>query len=249
MATPVASPAPAATLVGLFAGPVRSFRSPRAPGAAVTGWRSAIAKAPVADAVFVGAEGLAGDRQHDRRHHGGPTKAVLCYGAAHYAAWAPLATAHLDDLAAAGVALPTAGAFGPGAFGENLLLAGLDESTTCVGDAWRIGEVVVRITEPRGPCGTLARRWCWPGLVDHVRATARAGWYGAVETPGTVRLGDVATLLERRDAAWTVARTFALLEARVAVRADVEALLASPAAHPALRDRLARRLATPGRTV
>lgn len=239
---------PTAMLRGVFAGAVRPLRSPRAPGRPPTPWRSAILKAPRHGDVAIGALGLEGDAQHDRRHHGGPAKAVLCYGAAHYAAWAPLATAHLAEHGATLATIPDSDTFGPGAFGENLLVDGLDESTTCLGDRWRVGGVVLRITEPRGPCGTLARRWAWPALVGEVRRTARAGWYCAVDVPGTVRIGDRVELLERVAPAWTVARAFHLLEARVASRSDVEELLASPGAHEGLRERLARRLATAGRT-
>jgi MOSC domain-containing protein YiiM len=239
---------PAARLVGVFAGGVRTLRSARATGRAPATWRSAILKHARADAVHVGALGLDGDAQHDRRHHGGPTKAVLCYAASHYDAWAPLAAAHLATHHATVAALPGTHVFGPGAFGENLLLAGVDEHTVHLGDLWRVGDCVLRITEPRGPCGTLARRWAWPGLVTLVRRTARAGWYCAVETPGVVRTGDAAVLVARVAPAWPIARVFALLEARVAPAEAMRALVEAPGAHEGLRARCLRRLATPGRT-
>ncbi|HET8728750.1 MAG TPA: MOSC domain-containing protein, partial [Alphaproteobacteria bacterium] len=45
---------------------------------------SAIAKRPVTGAVAIGPEGLDGDEQGDRRHHGGPEKAVHHYPFDHY---------------------------------------------------------------------------------------------------------------------------------------------------------------------
>lgn len=240
--------APQGTVTHLFAGAVRALRSPRAPGRPPTAWKSAILKTTIDGPVHVGPLGLAGDAQHDRRWHGGPTKAVLCYAASHYAAWAPLAAAHLPTVADALAMLPADATFAPGAFGENVLLAGLDEATVCIGDAWRVGGCVLRVTEPRGPCGTLARRWAWPALATHVRRTARAGWYCAVDAPGPVAPGDAATLVERLAPAWTIARVFMLLESRVAPAAEVRALAEADGVHDALRARLERRLATPGRT-
>lgn len=237
-----------ARLVGVHTGAVRTLQSPRVPGAAPTRWRSAILKAPRSDAVAAGALGLDGDAQHDRRHHGGPTKAVLCYAAAHYDAWAPLAAEHLAAQGDIVAAMLGAHDFGPGAFGENLLLDGVDEHDVCIGDLWQVGTCVLRITEPRGPCGTLARRWAWPALVTHVRRTARAGWYCAVETPGIVQRGDEAVLRTRVAPAWTIARVFHLVESRVSSAEALRALAESPAAHEGLRDRCLRRLATPGRT-
>lgn len=243
-----ASPHPTARLVAVHAGGVRTLRSARVTGRAPTTWRSAILKAPCEGPVHVGPLGLDGDAQHDRRHHGGPTKAVLCYAAAHYDAWAPLSAAHLAQHGGTVAALPGPHAFGPGAFGENLLLAGIDEHTVHLGDVWQVGTCVLRVTEPRGPCGTLARRWAWPALVTHVRRTARAGWYCAVESPGTVRVGDEAVLRARVAPAWPIARVFALLEARVAPAEAMRALADAPGVHEALRARCLRRLATPGRT-
>ena len=66
----------------MFAGPIRNLRSARQPGAAATAWRSAILKSRCDAPVQVGALGLAGDAQKEKKHHGGPTKAVLVYGAA-----------------------------------------------------------------------------------------------------------------------------------------------------------------------
>lgn len=239
---------PAARLTAVFAGPVRALHSPRETGRESTAWRSAILKAPQAGPVAVETLGLVGDAQYDRRHHGGPTKAVLCYAAAHYAAWAPLAAEHLAVHGETIASLPGNHAFGPGAFGENLLLDGVDEATVHIGDRWRVGGCVLRITEPRGPCGTLARRWAWPDLIGHVRRTARAGWYCAVDVEGPVAVGDGAELLERVAPEWPVARVFELLEARSAPAAALAALAASPGVHDGLRARCITRLETPGRT-
>ncbi len=250
-----AAPPPAlatrGTVRAVFAGPIRALRSPRTPAAAATSWRSAILKDEQHAPVVVGPLGLHGDAQKEKKHHGGPVKAVLVYGAAHYAHWLPLlgahAAAHADTLRAMSADLD-ASRVGFGAFGENLTVDGLEEQRVCLGDVWAVGDCLLRITEPRGPCNTLTRRWIRPALLGEVKTTAAAGWYNAVVREGAVRAGDAATLVERVQEAWTMARVFHLVEGRVVARGDVMALHDAAFTPPDLRAKLARRLATPGRT-
>ena len=239
-------------LSAVFAGPIRALRSPRVPDGASTEWRSAILKSRVDTPVLMGPLGLAGDAQKEKQHHGGPSKAVLLYGAGHYASlWNGALGSHAVEYAAALRAMSPdidASVYGFGAFGENLTIDGLDERSVFLGDMWQVGECVLRITEPRGPCATLTRRWMRPALLDEVRSTAAAGWYNAVETPGLVQTGDAVTLRERSQTQWSLATVFHLLEARVVSRESLRALIDAPVTHEALRDRLTRRLRTPGRT-
>ena len=236
----------------VFAGPIRTLRSARRAGAATTAWRSAILKSRCDEPVAVGALGLAGDAQKEKKHHGGPGKAVLVYAAAHYAAlWdvslKPHADAHAEALRAMSPAVD-ASVYGFGAFGENITVDGLSEHNVHRGDLWRIGTCLLQITEPRGPCQTLTRRWMRPELLHEVQVTAAAGWYNAVREEGTVGPGDEARLVERVQQSWSVARVFHLLESRVVAREEVLALHDAAYTSDALRVHLARRLATPGRT-
>jgi MOSC domain-containing protein YiiM len=237
---------------GVFAGPIRALRSPRIPGGASTAWRSAILKSRMDQSVPVERLGLVGDAQKEKKHHGGESKAVLVYSADHYAAlWDGSLRPHAAENSAALRAMSNetdASEYGFGAFGENLTVEALDERVVFLGDLWRFGGCVLRITEPRGPCATLTRRWMRPALLKEVKLTAAAGWYNAVHTVGDVRAGDSVMLVERAQDEWSVARVFHLLESRVAPRAEVEALIEAPCAHEALRARLTKRLLTAGRT-
>jgi len=234
----------------VFAGPIRSLRSPREPDGDSTTWRSAILKAPVTSAE-VHPLGLAGDAQKEKKHHGGPLKAVLVYGAAHYGAiWdavlRPHAATHSDALRAMSSEVD-ASLYTFGAFGENLTIDGLTERTVCLGDVWRIGSCELEITEPRGPCGTLTRRWMRPALLGEVHATAAAGWYNAVRVDGAVAAGDDAVLVRRVQEEWTVERVYHLEQDRVVARRDAVALRDAAVATDATRQRMVKRLATPGR--
>ena len=57
--------------------------APLGPNGAMSG----IAKVPIDVATWLGAAGLEGDVQGDRRVHGGPEKAVLHYAFDHYTVW------------------------------------------------------------------------------------------------------------------------------------------------------------------
>jgi len=240
----------AAAVRAVFAGPIRALHSPRVAGGTVTSWRSAILKSQIHGPVVVGPLGLAGDAQKEKRHHGGPTKAVLVYGAEHYPQWSYTLGAHAAAHADALRTMSTdfdASHFGFGAFGENLTVSALSEERVCLGDIWCVGGCVLRITEPRGPCATLARRWLHPTLAADVRENAAAGWYNEVVESGPVCEGDALTLVSRMQDRWTVARVFHLLESRRVSASDVRDLMADPCCHEELRARLERRLSTPGR--
>ena len=142
---------------------------------------SAIAKQPVAGPVAIGPLGLQGDAQADLRVHGGPDKAVHLYAWAHYAAW----RAELGDA-------PVLQA--PGAFGENLAVAGLDEAGVCIGDHWRAGSAVLEVTQGRQPCWKLNLRFGVPDMSARVQNTLRAGWYCRTLQAGVVHAGDAVTI-------------------------------------------------------
>src|SRR4026209_212713 len=96
-----------------------------------------IFKEPVHGRVMMRTLNLDGDRQADLSVHGGPEKAVYVYPSEHYPFWK-------EELP--GVALPW------GVFGENLTVAGMDETVIRVGDVLRIGTAEFMVTQPRLPC-------------------------------------------------------------------------------------------------
>ena len=170
---------------------IRSIQTGRATTYAYVGgadgrpreWRSAFFKQPVAGGrVAVGSLGLAGDEQADRQNHGGLDKAVLAYSADHYGYWR-------EQWNAAEVP--------PGAFGENLTIAGLDESGVCLGDRWRVGNVLFEVSQPRQPCWKMGRRWQMPQLPKQVVQNGKTGWYLRVVEEGELAVGDRVELVAR----------------------------------------------------
>lgn len=162
-------------LTSVRVGRVATRQRPEWDRAAERAWQTAYVKDEVPGPVRVTTLGLEGDEQADRRHHGGPHMALLAYGGAHYPRWR-------EELA-----FPE---FGPGAFGENWVWDGLDETTVCLGDEYAVGEsVVVQVASPRGPCLHISRRWDREDLLKRVVATHRTGWYLRVLREGTVARG------------------------------------------------------------
>lgn len=168
---------------------VRMGRVQERPDAHGRPLRSAIRKESVPGPILLGSEGLLGDEVGDRKHHGGPDQALLAYARETYVLWAsegrPLA---------------------PGTFGENLLLAGLDDHSACIGDRLQVGDALLQVSQPRVPCGTLQRHLGWPDAVTRVYATARGGFYLRVLVPAPLESGAPVKLLDRPQPAWTVAR-------------------------------------------
>ncbi|WP_165772133.1 MOSC domain-containing protein [Niveispirillum lacus] len=180
-----------------------------------------IGKHPVTGPVGVGPAGLDGDESAYRSRDIGDT-ALHGFAVESYAA--------LESRF--GQALPRP------AFGENLLFAGYGDADARIGDVLAIGTALVMVNQPVPRCG-------WPGVLTGVKAlgpqamkAGTPGWYMQVVRAGIVAAGDAVDLVQRGDAAWTVARLNALLLNKHPDPAVVAAALA----HPILADRFKKEL-------
>ena len=137
-------------------------------------------KRPVEGVVAVGSLGLDGDLQADRRVHGGGDKAVYAYAGEDTAWWEAELGREL----------------GPGFFGENLTLRGVDVSGARIGERWRIGTCELEVSEPRHPCWKLATKVGDPRFVKRFAQAGRPGAYLRVLGPGELRAGDAVLITE-----------------------------------------------------
>jgi MOSC domain-containing protein YiiM len=152
--------------------------------------RTAIDKRPQDGRVRVSPEGVDGDQQADRAHHGGVDQALYAYGQSDVAHWRGVLDRDLP----------------PGIFGENLRIAGLEVSAALVGERWAIGpDLRVEVTGPRIPCRTLAAFWDVPDLIERFLAAGRPGAYLRVLATGTVAADDPVVVTQRPDHDLTVA--------------------------------------------
>jgi MOSC domain-containing protein YiiM len=185
-------------LISVQTGVPRTVGIPDAEDRMERAFTSAIWKTPVNGPVWAGRLGLTGDAVANTKVHGGPDQALLMYAVSHYPVW----EAELE--------LP----MGPGAFGENLTVEGLDEDSVCIGDVLEIGRVTLEVSQPRQPCATLARRHQQPDMIAIVRRNGRSGWYLRVLTEGSVEAGQPIRLSDRPNPAWTVRRAARTYQAR-----------------------------------
>lgn len=160
---------------------------------------SAIDKHPIDAPVAVNFMGLTTDEQADRKHHGGPLKAVH-----------QLAPATYDKINAE---------FGlnvhVGTLGENLTteavngLPEMTESTVCIGDVFQYGEdkingedsVQLRIVQPRRPCykinDQIGQFTKVPNIASWVSKQGISGWYFQVVRDGMINADLPVYLIER----------------------------------------------------
>ncbi|QWS33961.1 MOSC domain-containing protein [Curtobacterium aetherium] len=162
---------------------------------------TAIDKRPVAGPVRVRPLGLHADVQADRKHHGGEDQAVYVYADEDAAYFAE----QLDR------PIP------PGLFGENLRTTGVDVTGLVIGERWRIGETLeLKVTIPRTPCGTFARRMRIDRWVKRFAEEGRPGAYLRVRRSGPVAAGDTVTVLSRPEHGVTIGQMSAGLTAEQA---------------------------------
>ncbi len=140
--------------------------------------QTGIFKRPVSGPVQVTPLGIPGDFIGDKKHHGGPDQAIYIYGQGDYDWWQ-------EEL---GRPLP------PGTFGENLTISDLQSPPVRIGDYLHIGSVILQVTAPRIPCGTLAGAMKIPDFAKRFRFAERPGLYCRVIQPGALQAGDTVRL-------------------------------------------------------
>ncbi len=174
--------------------------------------RSAIAKTRTSAPVTLGPLGFDGDAVADTKHHGGVDKAVCVYAASRYDLWSSRLSTTLTRPA----------------FGENLLVEGVDEDDVHVGDVFALGTAVLTVSQPRVPCYKPAAHTGERRLTVDLRRTGWTGWYLRVVEPGVVREGDVARPHERLEGSLSVTALNALRYGEAPDPAAAEAAAAAP---------------------
>jgi ferredoxin-NADP reductase/MOSC domain-containing protein YiiM/ferredoxin len=137
--------------------------------------RTAIWKRPVTGRIFAGRLNLRGDGQGDLGGHGGEQRAIMVYQLCSYRHWA-------NYLGRSDLAF--------GIFGENLTVEGLPDAEVCIGDRFKIGDVIVEVSQPRDTCYRLGIRLQRPDMAALVVAHRRPGFYFRVIQEGELGAGD-----------------------------------------------------------
>ncbi|AQT48216.1 MOSC domain-containing protein YiiM [Bartonella choladocola] len=172
-------------LLALSIGPITTIGS--------ANLKSGIDKKPVDRPLLLTKTGFIGDEQADKKHHGGPEKAVHHYDFDHYAFWKKeLGHKEVFDT--------------PTAFGENLSTSSLSEKNIAVGDIFRLGKAIIEVSQGRQPCFRLNVRFGVPDMALRTQNSGRTGWYYRVLQEGEVSASDELELIERCHEMWTIHR-------------------------------------------
>ncbi|WP_199256243.1 MOSC and FAD-binding oxidoreductase domain-containing protein [Mycolicibacterium mengxianglii] len=153
-------------------------------------------KSPVRGPRMVGRLNITGDGQGDLGGHGGEHRAVLVYQTGSYRHWAQ--QLQRDDLT-------------PGSFGENLTVDGLPDDEVCIGDRYRIGEVVLEVSQPRVTCYRVGLRLGEPRMAALLVMHRRPGFYCRVISEGSLEAGQPVVKVKSGPEQVTVAEVDALL--------------------------------------
>jgi MOSC domain-containing protein YiiM len=136
--------------------------------------RGGVPKQPVFEA-FVALDGIDGDRQRDRRVHGGSDRALVLFS--------------LDVIRA----LQAEGhPIAAGTTGENLTVSGIDWPSLTPGTELTISEVRLRITKYTSPCHVVRGSFA-DGDKSRIAQKKHPGWSrvcARVLSEGLIRIGD-----------------------------------------------------------
>lgn len=193
------------------------------------GQSSAIDKQVTDGPLLIGAEGLAGDAQADRRVHGGPEKAIHHYPAENYARLA-------ERFPAIAVQLH------PGSIGENIAIAGWNENNVCIGDVFRLGDARIQVSQPRTPCWKIDHRYASKGIAAFIAESGLTGWYYRVLEGGQAASGGPFELLVRQAGAVSLAELWRAWREHRPDPAVLARLSEAPGLTPGWRKKLHDRL-------
>lgn len=133
------------------------------------------------DEALVTVDGVQGDHQQDRRHHGGPDRAVSIYSAE-----------LIEHLQAEGHPIA------PGTVGENVTVRGVDWREVVPGTRLQLGEVELEVTAFAFPCNTIRHSFLDEDFT-RISQKLHPGWsrvYARVLCGGVLRRGDDVLILD-----------------------------------------------------
>lgn len=128
------------------------------------------------------AAGMEGDWQEDRKHHGGPTRALSLFS-----------LDHILTMQAEGHPIF------PGSTGENITIAGLEWDGLQPGTQLRLGQIEIEITSFASPCNTIRDSFSDLRSV-RISEKVNPGWsrlYASVLKEGTIKVGDQVTIIAK----------------------------------------------------
>jgi MOSC domain-containing protein YiiM len=154
--------------------------------------RTGIDKRSVSGPIEFKNNGVAGDRIIDTNVHGGYDQAVYAYAKEDALWWEK----------EIGEEIPA------GRFGENLTTEGIDVNAAFVGEQWKIGSVILEVSQPRIPCRVFAGFWKRATLIKDFTQAGRPGAYLRIIQEGTAQAGDLIEVIYKPDHSISISDLF-----------------------------------------
>ena len=155
--------------------------------------RTGIDKRSVSGAIDFKNNGVAGDRVIDTNVHGGYEQAVYAYAREDAQWWEREINEEIPA----------------GRFGENLTTEGIDVNAALVGEQWKIGSVILEVSQPRIPCRIFAGFWKRETLIKDFTQAGRPGTYLRIIQEGTAQAGDAIEVIFKPDHTISISDLFA----------------------------------------
>ncbi len=124
---------------------------------------------------------MVGDVVVDTKAHGGYHQAVYAYAREDANWWSQELNTHIAN----------------GKFGENLTTQGIAINECVIGELWKIGGVILEVSQPRIPCRVFAGFWQRPTLIKDFTEAKRSGTYLRIIKEGYANAGDLIEVIER----------------------------------------------------
>jgi MOSC domain-containing protein YiiM len=150
--------------------------------------RTAIRKRPIGKARL-SFNGIIGDESSEPDHHTAH-RALHIFPPEHY----PVIESRLGSRLHA----PT--------FGENISAAGLLEDAVFVGDDFRVGKALLRVTQPTERCKTIGLAIGLPKILKIMHDIEACGFYAKVIEPAEISVGDAVEVIHRAQDRWSIKR-------------------------------------------
>ena len=154
--------------------------------------RTGIDKRSVSGPIEFKNNGVAGDRIIHTNVHGGYDQAVYAYAIEDAQWW----EREINEEISAG------------RFGENLTTEGIDVNAALVGEQWKIGSVILEVSQPRIPCRVFAGFWKRSTLIKDFTQAGRPGTYLRIIQEGSAQAGDSIEVIFKPDHAISIKDLF-----------------------------------------
>jgi MOSC domain-containing protein YiiM len=155
--------------------------------------RTGIDKRSVSGPIEFKNNGVAGDRIIDTKVHGGYDQAVYAYASEDAQWWEK----EINEVIPAG------------RFGENLTTEGIDVNAALVGEKWKIGSVILEVSQPRIPCRVFAGFWNRATLIKEFTQAGRPGAYLRIIQEGSAQAGDAIEVIYKPEHSIRISDLFA----------------------------------------